>query len=113
MIHKPGKPKNEFTSYRPISLLICLAKLLEKIINKKISDWAEANSILPPEQSGFRAKRSCQDHILRLTQQITDCFNNPIAKEFTGAAFFYLEKAFNICTSCWNNQQARKNQSSS
>ena len=93
MIHKAGKPKKDLTSYRPISLLICLSKLLEKIINKKLTFWAESNNIFPPEQSGFRAKRSCQDHILRLTQQITDGFNT---KQFTGAVFFDLEKAFDI-----------------
>ena len=96
MIHKPGKPKQDLTSYRPISLLICLAKLMEKIINKKITEWAESTGILPPEQSGFRAKRSCHDHILRLTQQITDGFNNPAKKLHTGAVFFDLEKAFDI-----------------
>ena len=93
MIHKKGKPKCDFTSYRPISLLNCMSKLLEKIINSKITKWAEENNIFPPEQSGFRAKRSCQDHILRLTQQITNGFNE---KKFTGAVFFDLEKAFDM-----------------
>ena len=96
MIHKRGKPKNDFTSYRPISLLVCLSKLLEKIINKKITIWAEANNIFPPEQSGFRTKRSCQDHILRLTQQITNGFNDVDDKKLTGAIFFDLEKAFDV-----------------
>jgi hypothetical protein len=96
MIHKTGKPKHDLTSYRPISLLICLAKLLEKIVNKKITAWAETIGIFPPEQSGFRAKRSCHDHILRLTQQITDGFNNPTKKLHTGTVFFDLEKAFDI-----------------
>ena len=96
MIHKKGKPKNEFTSYRPISLLNCLSKLLEKMINFKITKWAESNNIFPPEQSGFRAKRSCQDHILRLTQQIINGFNDTDDKRFTGAVFFDLEKAFDM-----------------
>ena len=94
MIHKPGKPKQDLTSYRPISLLLCLAKLMEKIIKKKITAWAESSGLLPPEQSGFRGKRSCHDHILRLTQQITDGFNNPSKKLHIGAVFFDLEKEF-------------------
>ena len=91
MIHKKDKPKNEFSSYRPISLLNCLCKLLEKIINRKLVSWAEDLNLLPPEQSGFRTKRSCQDHILRITQHVTNGFNN---KKLTGAVFFDLEKAF-------------------
>ena len=31
MLHKPGKPKSEITSYRPLSLTSCLGKILEKI----------------------------------------------------------------------------------
>jgi len=69
---------------------------MEKIINKKITEWAESTEILPPEQSGFRAKRSCHDHILRLTQQITDGFNNPAQKLHTCGVYFDLEKAFDI-----------------
>jgi len=45
MAHKKGKPKQDFTSYRPISLLNCLAKLLEKIINNKLTKWAEQYNV--------------------------------------------------------------------
>ena len=34
MIPKPGKPVNEVTSYRPISLLSILSKLFEKLFLK-------------------------------------------------------------------------------
>jgi len=45
MIHKPGKPEHDLTSYRPISLLVFLAKLLEKVINRKITDWEESGAL--------------------------------------------------------------------
>ncbi len=96
MIHKKGKPKHDFTSYRPISLMICLSKLLDKIINSKLTAWAEASNIYPPEQSGFCTKRSCQDHILQLTQHITSGFNDVNDPKLTGAIFFDLEKAFDV-----------------
>ena len=91
MILKKGKPPDNINSYRPIFLLSCMAKWLEKIVNKKIQTWAESSKILPPCQSGFRKARSTQDHILRINQAITDGFNR---KELTGAIFFDLEKAF-------------------
>ena len=56
MIHKKNKPNDDFSSYRPISLISCISKWLEKIMNARLLNWAEANNILPPCQSGFRKK---------------------------------------------------------
>ena len=91
MILKKDKPAELISSYRPISLINCLSKWLEKIINTKLQNWAEKNKILPPCQAGFRKNRSCQDQILRITQHVTNGFNH---KQLTGAIFFDLEKAF-------------------
>jgi hypothetical protein len=91
MILKKNKPADDFESYRPISLLSCIGKLMEKIINDKIQKWAELNKLLPACQAGFRSNRSTQEHILRLNQAIIDGFNH---KMLTGAIFFDLEKAF-------------------
>jgi hypothetical protein len=91
MIHKNKKPKDNFNSYRPISLISCVSKWIEKIINSRILNWAETNNILPPCQSGFRKNKSCQDHIVRLDQLISEGFNK---KQYTGCVLFDLEKAF-------------------
>jgi len=91
MIPKKGKDKTDLNSYRPISLLNCIGKWLEKIINSKLQFWLEANKVLPDAQSGFRKNKSTQDQILRLTQDIVHGFNN---SERTAAIFFDLEKAF-------------------
>ncbi len=91
MIHKNNKPKDNFGSYRPISLISCISKLLEKIINNRLVHWTEQNNILPNCQSGFRKNKSCQDHIARFNQYITEGFNN---KQYTGCVLFDLEKAF-------------------
>ncbi len=66
-------PKNKAdpdlpSSYRPISLLSCICKLLERIINSRLSDWAENKNILMKEQSGFRSKHSTQDIIFKLIE---------------------------------------------
>ena len=91
MIHMTNKPKNDFSSYRPISLISCISKLLEKIINNRLITWAETNNILPACQSGFRKNNSCQDHIARFDQYISEHFNK---KQHTGCVMFDLEKAF-------------------
>ena len=46
MLHKPGKPKSEITSYRPLSLTSCLGKILEKIITSRVKDWCNENDII-------------------------------------------------------------------
>lgn len=60
-IPKPGKPPNVVTSYRPISLLPIIAKVYEKIINKRLKLIIEANHLVPVHQFGFRDKHSTID----------------------------------------------------
>ena len=53
---KAGKPCP--ASYRPISLICLLCKLLEHIITSNLVKHLDRNSILYELQHGFRAKRS-------------------------------------------------------
>ena len=91
MIPKKGKDVSDPSSYRPISLLSCLAKFLEKIINNRLIKYLEQNNKIPIFQSGFRKNRSTSDHILRLTQSVKEGFNQNL---LTTAVFFDLAKAF-------------------
>jgi hypothetical protein len=70
MIPKPGKDKTDVKSFRPISLLSNMSKLLEKIINTRLTSILESNKLISIHQSGFRKNRSTKDHILRLIQDI-------------------------------------------
>ncbi|CAF1011978.1 unnamed protein product [Brachionus calyciflorus] len=91
MIPKKDKPRDEISSYRPISLINCISKWLEKIINEKLKNWVESENLLPTTQAGFRKNKRTHDQILRLNQDILSNFNK---KRLTGAVFFDLEKAF-------------------
>ena len=59
MIPKPGKPPEEITSYRPISLLPVLAKLWEKIYIRRLKPLVN----LPEYQFGFRDHHSTTDQV--------------------------------------------------
>ena len=61
------KSMDQMVNYRPISLLITLSKLLEKIIYQRIYKYLEDKSILYPSQYGFCNKRSCEHTICELT----------------------------------------------
>merc|ERR1711879_418458 len=47
---KKGKDKKKPDSYRPISLLSCTGKLLERLVNKRLLWYLESNNILCPIQ---------------------------------------------------------------
>lgn len=90
-LHKPGKPTNNPNSYRPISLLSSISKILERIILKRITQHTEANEIIPEQQCGFRAKRSTTFQINNVLNNARDNLNQ---QKSTGMIFLDVEKAF-------------------
>lgn len=91
MIPKPLKDPTLPDSYRPISLLNTLSKLLERIILNRLLKFINSNQILNVYQCGFRKNRQTKDQILRLIQSVRAGFNR---NQFTGAIFIDIEKAF-------------------
>ena len=89
MIHKKDKPPEIASSYRPISLISCIAKWMEKIVNKKLLSWLESKNHLPPCQPGFRKNMSTHDHFFRLYNSIIHGFND---KSKTGVIFLTSKK---------------------
>ena len=87
---KKGKDKLDPSSYCPIGLLSCVGKLLERIINKRLTWHLVSNSVLAPKEAGYRQFRSTEDQLALLTQDIEDAFQ----KEKILAVFFDLLKAF-------------------
>jgi hypothetical protein len=58
MIPNPGKDLTDVSSYRPISLLPIISKLLEKLILNRIKQDADPNDWIPDQQFGFRQART-------------------------------------------------------
>ena len=61
-IHKT-KEKFLTTNYRPISLLITISKLLEKVIYKRTYSFLNNTGQLYQSQYGFRAQHSCENAV--------------------------------------------------
>jgi len=71
IIPKPNKIDYKTPKvYRPIALLNCLGKIIEKILANRLSYYAEKHSLLHEEQMGGRKQRSAVDTALRLTHEI-------------------------------------------
>ena len=87
-----GKSMDQMVNYRPISLLITLSKLLEKIIYQIIYKYLEDKTILYPSQYGFCKKRSCEQAICELTGYVLQYKNR---SEHSASVCLDLSKAFN------------------
>lgn len=88
---KPGKDPTIPSSYRPISLLSSISKLLERIIHKRLSHFIEENNIFINEQFGFRFGHSTVHQVHRITNYIISNRNNKLS---TGMALLDLQRAF-------------------
>ena len=62
-VPKKGKDKKNTRSYRPISLLSCVGKLLERMVNQRLINHLESNNVLSPTQTGYRKFRSTEDQL--------------------------------------------------
>ena len=74
-LRKPGK-KSYTTprSYKPISLLPVIGKILEKIINRRLMGVLESRGLLSPHQYGFRLGRDTEDACCRLMEVMVAAF---------------------------------------
>ena len=91
-IHKRGD-QQLLQNYRPVSLLPICGKIFERIIFKPIFEYLEKNSLLCPNQSGFRPFDSCENQLLSIVHDIYANFDqNPTLE--TRANFLDISKAF-------------------
>jgi hypothetical protein len=65
IILKPGKPRNELTSYRPITLIPIVSKVFENILLKRLVPMVENNRLIPNHQFGFTALPQQQNPALQ------------------------------------------------
>ena len=89
-IHKKDD-KEIFSNYRPVSVLPCFSKILERLIFNRCIEFIENNNILNAKQFGFRAHHSTDMAIMQLVDKI----NNAVEKnETTIGVYLDLSKAF-------------------
>ena len=87
-----GKDKDGVINYQPISLLMTLSKILEKIIYKRIYSYLDKNNILYESHTGFHNKCSCEQVITELLGHILQAKES---NHHSPSIFLDLSKAFN------------------
>lgn len=67
-------PKNNnpqvINDLRPISILPCISKIVEKVVCQQLTVYLESNKILPDVQSGFRKHKSTATALLDVTDNL-------------------------------------------
>ena len=92
-LHKGGKKPSKYPiSYRPISLTSCVARVLEKALNKQIRKYLEVNKLIYDNQSGFLPQHSTVTQLCYLTHVWTLALDQ---RQCVQAAFLDLSKAYN------------------
>ena len=90
-LHK-NKEKYLVDNYQPISLLITLSKILEKLMHRRVYRHLEENNLIYNSQYCFRPRHSCENAVGELLSVIIKGHEN---NKTTIAVFLDLSKAFN------------------
>ena len=86
-----NKEKYLVDNYRPISLLITLSKILEKLMHKRVYRHLEENNLIYNSQYGFCPRHSCENAVGELLSVIIKGHKN---NKTTIAVFLDLSNAF-------------------
>ena len=89
-LYKNGDPKL-ICNYRPISILPCLSKLLERLVANRLNTFITKYNILHNSQYGFRANFSTQTALIDLVDKISSSIDQC---NHTIGLFLDLSKAF-------------------
>lgn len=90
-VYKNKGEKNEKSNYRPIVLLSCMSKILEKIIYKSLNEYCVSNELLISENSGFKRNESTVNQLIAITHDIYKSLD--FGKDVC-AIFLDMSKAF-------------------
>ena len=89
-IHKKSD-RSLCTNYRPISLLSCVGKIMEKCVQKHLFDFLVGNNLLTVSQSGFIPGDSTTYQLLSIYNDFCKSLDQQCT---TQALFFDISKAF-------------------
>lgn len=88
---KPGKTPECVKSYRPISLLNTLSRILEKIIATRLDNESDMNNVIPNTQCGFRPGHNTEHQLNRIATTIIQGFKS---NKITALELLDIEKAY-------------------
>ena len=85
--------RSDPNNYRPIAILSCVSKLLEKHVHNALYKYLQNNKLLSSSQSGFRAQHSTQTVLTKILNNWTEIINEG---KLVGCVTIDLTKAFDL-----------------
>lgn len=95
-IHKANS-RHFVRNYRPISVTSCCARLLERIVNNKITNYLIDQNKISNTQHGFISGKSTDTILLKFYDFVTDCVDR---NKVVDCIFFDFQKAFDTVPHC-------------
>jgi hypothetical protein len=90
-IHKKGS-LHDVDNYRGVSILSVISKCYTKVLNKRLYEWLDTNSVITECQAGFRKCYSTTDQIFNLNAIVQKTLSRKGKKLYV--AFVDFKKAF-------------------
>ena len=76
LLKKASLDPSELSSFRPISNLSFVSKILERLVDNHITEHINKYSLLPPTQSAYRANHSTETALARVHNDIVTAIDN-------------------------------------
>ena len=82
---------NDMSSYRPISNICHMGKIIEKAVNAQLVDYLSSNKFITPDQSAYLSGNSTQTSLHRVTDDWLENYNQGAV---TMACFLDIKKCY-------------------
>jgi len=92
-VYKGKGPKNQPSSYRPISNLSATAKIIDHLVYTRVMNYFDATNQISKYQHGFRFDHSTQSAVIELTNKIYSAGDTGL---YTGVLFVDFQQAFDF-----------------
>ena len=90
-IPKPERDHTKAKNYRPIALLSCVGKLMERILSQRLLYYLKETHLLSDDQAGFQSYHNTYELLLKLTEHVYQSFRNNSILE---AVFLDISSAY-------------------
>ena len=84
VVYKNKGEKTNPNSYRPVTLLCAMSKVIEKVMFKQILHYFQSNGMMDPRQYGFLPGRSCAHAVLDYLTTVLSGKEEPCMNKING-----------------------------